>query len=99
MENKFIILCNYEEEPFILLSEVKYHKEITAPAGMGKPLYHAGGGKWIISPNGELKLYDLSGDFGYYDKKLAKEAFDKKNIYYFDEPAHDKFKITKLKME
>ena len=99
MENKFIILYNDNLEPYIILSNVNYHREIEAPSDMGRPIGRAGGGKWFINSNGELKLYDLSGDFGKYDKKIAQEAFNNKHIYYSDKPAYQKFKITKLKME
>ena len=99
MENKFIILVNDNMESYIILSNVNYHREIEAPSGMGRPIGRAGGGKWFINSNGELKLYDLSGDFGKYDKEMAQEAFNNKRIYYSDKPAYQKFKIAKLKME
>ena len=99
MENKFIILVNDNMESYIILSNVNYHREIEAPSGMGRPIGRAGGGKWFINSNGELKLYDLSSDFGKYDKKMAQEAFNNKHIYYSDKPAYQKFKIAKLKME
>lgn len=99
MENKFIILVNDNLESYIILSNVNYHREIEAPSGMGRPIGRAGGGKWFINSNGELKLYDLSGDFGKYDKEMAQEAFNNKRIYYSDKPAHHEFKISKLKME
>ena len=99
MENKFIILVNDNLESYIILSNVNYHREIEAPSGMGRPIGRAGGGKWFINSNGELKLYDLSSDFGKYDKKMAQEAFNNKHIYYSDKPAYQKFKIAKLKME
>ena len=99
MENKFIILVNDNMESYIILSEVNYHREIEAPSGMGRPIGRAGGGKWFINSNGELKLYDLSGDFGKYDKEMAQEAFNNKRIYYSDKPAYHEFKISKLKME
>ena len=99
MENKFIILVNDNMESYIILSNVNYHREIEAPSGMGRPIGRAGGGKWFINSNGELKLYDLSDDFGKYDKKMAQEAFNNKHIYYSDKPAYQKFKIAKLKME
>ena len=99
MENKFIILVNDNMESYIILSNVNYHREIEAPSGMGRPIGRAGGGKWFINSNGELKLYDLSGDFGKYDKKMAQEAFNNKHIYQSDKPAYQKFKIAKLKME
>ena len=99
MENKFIILVNDNMESYIILSNVNYHREIEAPSGMGRPIGRAGGGKWFINSNGELKLYDLSGDFGKYDKKMAQEAFNNKRIYYSDKPAYHEFKISKLKME
>ena len=99
MDNKFIILVNDNMESYIILSNVNYHREIEAPSGMGRPIGRAGGGKWFINSNGELKLYDLSGDFGKYDKKMAQEAFNNKRIYYSDKPAYHEFKISKLKME
>ena len=99
MENKFIILVNDNMESYIILSNVNYHREIEAPSGMGSPIGRAGGGKWFINSNGELKLYDLSGDFGKYDKEMAQEAFNNKRIYYSDKPAYHEFKISKLKME
>ena len=99
MENKFIILVNDNMESYIILSSVNYHREIEAPSGMGRPIGRAGGGKWFINSNGELKLYDLSGDFGKYDKEMAQEAFNNKRIYYSDKPAYHEFKISKLKME
>ena len=99
MENKFIILVNDKRESYIILSKVNYHREIEAPSGMGRPIGGAGGGKWFINSNGELKLYDLSGDFGKYDKEMAQEAFKNKRIYYSDKPAYHEFKISKLKME
>ena len=99
MENKFIILVNDNMESYIILSNVNYHREIEAPSGMGRPIGRAGGGKWFINSNGELKLYDLSGDFGKYDKEMAQEAFNNKCIYYSDKPAYHEFKISKLKME
>ena len=99
MENKFIILVNDNLESYIILSNVNYHREIEAPSGMGRPIGRAGGGKWFINSNGELKLYDLRGDFGKYDKEMAQEAFNNKRIYYSDKPAYHEFKISKLKME
>ena len=99
MENKFIILVNDNLESYIILSNVNYHREIEAPSGMGRPIGRAGGGKWFINSNGELKLYDLSDDFGKYDKEMAQEAFNNKRIYYSDKPAYHEFKISKLKME
>ena len=99
MENKFIILYNDKLEPYIILSKVNYHHEIEAPNGIGRPISRAGGGKWFINNNGELRLYDLSGDFGKYNKKMAQEAFNNKRIYYSDKPAYHKFNISKLKME
>ena len=99
MENKFIILVNDNMESYIILSNVNYHREIEAPSGMGRPIGRAGGGKWFINSNGELKLYDLSGDFGKYDKEMAQEAFNNRRIYYSDKPAYHEFKISKLKME
>ena len=99
MENKFIILVNDNMESYIILSNVNYHREIEAPSGMGRPIGRAGGGKWFINSNGELKLYALSGDFGKYDKEMAQEAFNNKRIYYSDKPAYHEFKISKLKME
>ena len=99
MENKLIILVNDNLESYIILSNVNYHREIEAPSGMGRPIGRAGGGKWFINSNGELKLYDLSGDFGKYDKEMAQEAFNNKRIYYSDKPAYHEFKISKLKME
>ena len=99
MENKFIILVNDNLESYIILSNVNYHREIEAPSGMGRPIGRAGGGKWFINSNGELKLYDLSGDFGKYDKEMAQEAFNNKRIYYSDKAAYHEFKISKLKME
>ena len=99
MENKFIILVNDNMESYIILSHVNFHREIEAPSGMGRPIGSAGGGKWFINSNGELKLYDLSGDFGKYDKEMAQEAFNNKRIYYSDKPAYHEFKISKLKME
>ena len=99
MENKFIILVNDNLESYIILSNVNYHRKIEAPSGMGRPIGRAGGGKWFINSNGELKLYDLSCDFGKYDKEMAQEAFNNKRIYYSDKPAYHEFKISKLKME
>ena len=99
MENKLIILVNDNLESYIILSNVNYHREIEAPSGMGRPIGRAGGGKWFINNNGELRLYDLSGDFGKYDKEMAQEAFNNKRIYYSDKPAYHEFKISKLKME
>ena len=99
MENKLIILVNDNLESYIIISNVNYHREIEAPSGMGRPIGRAGGGKWFINSNGELKLYDLSGDFGKYDKEMAQEAFNNKRIYYSDKPAYHEFKISKLKME
>ena len=99
MENKFVIIVNEKRESYIILSNVNYHREIEAPSDMGRPIGRAGGGKWFINNNGELKLYDLSGDFGKYDKEMAQEAFNNKRIYYSDKPAYHEFKISKLKME
>lgn len=99
MGKKFIILFNDELESNIILSDAKYHREITPPAVMGRPIGRAGGGEWCIDFKGELRLYGMSVDFGPYDKKMAQEAFDNKRIYYSDKPAYQEFKITKLKME
>lgn len=73
MENKFILLYNNKLEPYIILSKVNYHHEVEAPNGIGRPISRAGGGKWFINNNGELRLYDLSGDFGKYKKKWRRK--------------------------
>ena len=80
MANKFIIFYNDNFEPYIILSNVNYHREIEAPSDMGRPIGRAGGGKWFINSNGELKLYDLSSDFGKYDKKWHRKHLTT-NIY------------------
>lgn len=47
MENKFIILYNENLEPYIILSNVNYHRDIEAPSDMGRPIGRAGGGKMV----------------------------------------------------
>lgn len=98
-EKKFVIFFNDDFEGYIALSEVNYHREIMPPAAMGKAMGRAGGGKWSINPDGELRLYDLSGDFGKYDKDMAREAFNNKHVYCFNEPINQKFNISKLIMD
>lgn len=74
-------------EPIIVLTKgVDYHKNIEMPENT---VCRCGGGYWSILNKDTLKLFDESYDFGKYDINLAKEAFEKKRVVYFEEPIFD----------
>lgn len=86
-------------EPFIILTKgVSLHRYIKVPAKLGERYCRCGGGRWTIENDDTLKLYDESADFGKYDAKYTQEAFDKHNVYYFEEPVFDEIEIKKLIM-
>lgn len=95
MQKKFMIFFDQEERPSIYLDYVNYHREIERPSNV---LCHGGGGLWQMWGD-TLRLYDLSGDFGKYDKKAAREAFDNKRVYYLDECVFDDYNVTNLVLE
>lgn len=95
MAYKFMIFVNEDEEPTITLAYVDYHKQIEAPDGY---TCRAGGGYWNLK-NKTLRLYDLSEDFGKYDKKLAKEAYNNKDITIDGEIVFDELGIKELTLE
>ena len=100
MNKKFLIFLNREFNPVVVLGIVTYHKDIPFPTEFGKPAVRCGGGWWELNKEtGLLRLYSDSADFGKYDIEFAKEAFDKKNVYYFDENVYDDFKLKKLVCE
>lgn len=94
--NKFIIFINSEFEPVIALAKVNYHREITEWPEFGKVIARDGGGWWSLK-DGVLRLYDSSDDFGKYNIEYAKEAFENKRVFYFDENIfEDEWGVTKL---
>lgn len=95
MHKKFLVFINRKFEPVIVLGNVRFHKEINFPESFGKPAVRCGGGWWDVN-NGTLKLYDDSVDFGKYDLEIAKEAFEKHNVYYKDKNVFDEFCLKKI---
>lgn len=95
MNNKFLVFIDRDWNSIIQLSCVNYHKDIIPPKNVA---VRCGGGWWEI--NGDtLRLYSSSDDFGKYDQSYAQEAFDKKNVFYFEENIFEDSNITKLIME
>lgn len=98
MVQKFVIFENEEGKHRIVLAKgVDYHKNIEKPTDFGNRLHVTGGGRWKFENEFRtLRLYDLSGDFGKYDEEEAKEAFDNKEVYYFEECIFDISDFTDL---
>lgn len=99
MNKKFMIFCDDEMVPYIILAVVDFHKEIDALWTMDNPTVRCGGGWWQVTKDGVLRLYDSSEDFGKYNEEMAREAFENKNVYYFDEPAFDIFRLKSLVLD
>lgn len=85
MNKKFLIFYDSEMEPYILLGIVTYHREIDPTIVIEHPSVRCGGGWWQLTKDRTLRLYGDSDDFGKYDKEVAQEAFDKKNVLYYDD--------------
>lgn len=84
LNNKFLIFINRDFEPIIALAKVTYHKEIHEFPEFGNVIARDGGGWWSLN-NGILRLYESSEDFGKYNIEQAKEAFENKRVFYFDD--------------
>lgn len=98
MNKKFLIFMNRNREYTIILGTVTLHKKLPIPKDT---VARCGGGWWRIA-DGTLRLYDESTDFGKYDMKQAKEAFDAGRVYYMNElvtEGMNELGITKLHME
>lgn len=95
MYQKFVVFINRKFEPVIVLDNVYYHKGIKFPETFGKTASRCGGGWWKIK-DGVLKLSRTSEDLGKYDLKIAKEAFEKHNVFYKDKNVFDEFCLNEI---
>lgn len=94
MAQKFLVFMDKQMNYSIHLAVVNYHKDIEVPEDT---VARCGGGLWYFDYDTEtLRLYDLSGDFGKYDKEGAQKAFDTKRVFYFGEDCFEEFDFKKL---
>jgi hypothetical protein len=80
--HKYIIAQDLSGHTFIVaapLEEFKYHRNILSvvhsAAGSNGPVLCMGGGLVTVKPDGSLKVFGTSGDFGQGNHEQAKDAF------------------------
>lgn len=87
-----MIFANEDLEPTIVLDYVVLHKHIEEPEGT---TMRCGGGYWIIYKN-TLVLTGESFDFGKYDMKMAREAFEAGRVTIDGETTMAELGLTEL---